>query len=339
MIDSDQFRWSIIGHQNVVNYLQNCLKQGKIASAYLFVGQKQLGKAKVAEELAASLVCRNLHTKKGQIPCGECDCCRQVQAGLHPDVYWVTRQNNEKGDKLKKNISIEQIRELQNKLSLRSFLNSYKVAIIDEAETLSQAAANSLLKTLEEPTAKTVLMLLATNIITIPKTIVSRCQLLKFLPVDNKDIFEYLLELKIERKKAKLFTALSYGRPGLAIAYSLNQELFREHEEKTKQFLGLIKLDISERFKLVSELIDSGDIDLFKADLLLWLRLIRDLILIKYSSNLISNLNLSSELAAISDKYSSRQLINFSNKINAAVRYLDSNVNPKLVLENLVLNF
>ena len=155
----DQFKWPIIGHSNIVSYLKKCLATNNASHAYLFVGQSHIGKTTVAESFVNSLICENLHQGNGQVPCGACQCCQQLSNKIHPDVYWLKREINEKTGELRKNISIEQIRELQNKLSLHSFLNSYKVAVINEAEALSQEAANSILKTLEEPTAKTVLII------------------------------------------------------------------------------------------------------------------------------------------------------------------------------------
>ncbi|MFA5021996.1 MAG: AAA family ATPase [Patescibacteria group bacterium] len=334
------FRWSIIGHRNVVSYLQNNLKNLHTAHAYLFVGPAHVGKSTIAKDFVTSLVCRNLHNESFLVPCGECDCCKQIANNIHPDVYWISRETNEKTGKLKKNISIEQIRELQNKLNLHSFLDSYKVAIVEEAQTLSQEAANSLLKTLEEPTQKTVIILLATNISLLPQTIVSRCRVIKFLPVDPKDIFDYLVSLKVDRKKAKTLTALSFGRPGIALDYFFQSQEYADFEEQVQQFITLMKASSNQRFQIVNELVESNDIDQVKNILLIWIKVIRDLLLIKNGlENSISNLNISAELEQLAKSYQSNNLIGGLNRIGLAKRYLDANVNPRLTLENLVLNF
>ena len=92
---------------------------------------------------------------------------------------------NEKTNSRKSVISVSQIRELQEKINKRAFLNSYKIVIIPEAECLNQESGNALLKTLEEPTAKTVIILIATSKENVLPTIISRCQKFKFLPVIN----------------------------------------------------------------------------------------------------------------------------------------------------------
>ncbi|MFA6409961.1 MAG: DNA polymerase III subunit delta' [Candidatus Buchananbacteria bacterium] len=334
------FKWSIIGHRQIVSYLQNNLKNSQTAHAYLFCGPSHIGKSTVAKEFLASLVCRNLHQKQSSVPCGQCDCCKQINSQIHPDVYWLKREINEKTGKKKKNISIEQVRELQNKLSLHSFLDTYKIAVIADAQTLSQEAANSLLKTLEEPSPKTIIILLATNSAELPATIISRCQLIKFYPVDPKDIFDHLIDLKVERKKAKTLTALSFGRPGVALNYFLAPEKYEAFEEQIQEFVSLIKSGNIERFKMISEIIESHDADELKEILAVWTKVIRDLLLLRIGAqDFISNLNLFSELEQVAKVYQSKDLIENLKKINQAKRYLSANVNPKLALENLVLNF
>ncbi len=336
----NRFQWPIIGHSNIVNYLKNCLNLDKVSQAYLFVGPLHIGKTLVAQYFVSSLVCKNLHRGNEVVPCGRCDCCRQVANKIHPDVYWLERETNDKNGKLKKNISIEQIRALQNKLSLRSFLDSYKIAVINEAEALSLEAANSLLKTLEEPTPKTVIIMLTTNLALLPATIASRCQIFRFLPVSTKEILNHLISLKVERKKAKTLTALSFGRPGIAVNYFLESDFYPAYQNQVKQFVTLMKAGINDRFKMINELVAENDLDLVQETLGIWSRVLRDLILIKYSTkNLISNLNLAFELDQLAAVYSGSNLIKFLGAVNSAKRYLQANVNSKLTLENLILNF
>lgn len=338
---NNRFKWPIVGHSNIVSYLQQGLANDNTSHAYLFVGPTHIGKTTVAKNFVDSLVCQDLHEKdKGEVPCGVCECCKQIENNIHPDVYWLEREMNEKTNKRKKNISIEQVRELQNKLSLHSFLNSYKVAVIEQAQTLSLEAANSLLKTLEEPTAKTVLILLVTNTALLPRTIISRCQIINFLPVSDKELTDYLISLKTERKKAKTLAAMSFGRPGIALSYLGEPDLYADFQESVKQFVTLMKADINSRFKIISEVVNSGDIDSIKETLIVWTKVLRDLLLMKTKGeNLISNLKISSDLEELANTYRIKDLVKILADINFTKRYLAANVNPKLTLENLVLNF
>jgi len=336
----NRFQWPIVGHSNIVSYLQQSLLNGRLAQAYLFVGPSQVGKTTIVENFVNSLVCENLHQGKGLVPCSQCRHCSQIKNKIHPDIFWLKRIENEKNGKLKKNIGIEQIRELQNKLSLHSFLDSYKIAIINEAQTLSSEAANSLLKTLEEPTPKTILILLTTSLASLPQTIVSRCQVLKFLPVSSQEIFDYLISLKIERKKAKILAALAFGRPGLAINYFNEPEDYLTFQDQISQFIGLMKGDISNRFKIVDNLAPGNDVNSIKESLSVWQKIFRDLSLIKIGAeNLVSNLNFQTELKSLAAGYSRDGLLKIMAEISTAKRYLDANVNPKLTLENLILSF
>ncbi len=335
----NQFQWPVIGHHNIISYLQQSVLKDRVTHAYLFLGPEHIGKTTVAKNFIGSLVCENLSLKNTPIPCHQCQYCQQVENKIHPDILWLERQVDEKTGKSKKNISIEQIRELQNRLSLFSFLNSYKVAVINEAHNLSQEAANSLLKILEEPTPKTVLILLINDISFIPRTIISRCQVLKFLPVGEEEIFNHLISLKAERKKAHLLAALSYGRPGIAINYLTEPEDFADYQSKIKEFLLLHKANIGERFKTVNEVISFSDFEAARDILNVWIKVLRDLVLLKnLSPELVNNLNFIKDLEQLANLYNDKKLIQILGQINQAKSYLQANVNPRLVLENLILN-
>ncbi|MFA6321876.1 MAG: DNA polymerase III subunit delta' [Candidatus Buchananbacteria bacterium] len=335
--EKSRFRWPVIGHSNIISFLQQELQKGQIAHAYLFVGPDNIGKTAVANFLANSLVCRHLNNQEEFVPCGRCECCQQINNQIHPDVYWLRRQTGDSG-KLNKNISVDQTRELMEKLSLCSFLNTYKVAIIESAQTLNNASANSLLKTLEEPAPQTVLILLANNISDLPSTIASRCQVIKFLPVSQPVIENHLIELGCERKKAKKISALSFGRPGLAIKYFLEPEVYEELKEKNKILISLMRGSLDEKFKIMNEVADS-DLDNIKIELSLWKRFLRDLALVGCLEGLVSNQSFLSELKDLSQLYQPKKIISLIFEIDNARRFLDANANPKLTLENLALNF
>ena len=336
---SDQRQWPIIGHSNIVTYLQKSLKSLGVAHAYLFVGPDGVGKRQVAGYFGGSLVCRELNNfGKVKVPCGSCDGCRQAMRQTHPDIFWVSRELNEKTEKLKKNIGIEQIRQLQNKLSLGSFMNTYKVAVIEEAEKLSLEASNALLKTLEEPSPKTVLILLASNLDNLPKTIASRCQVLRFLPVGSQEIYEHLVALKIDKKKAKILAAISYGRPGLALNFLNDQDAYHLYLEDVRQFTILIKSGTLDRFKIIGE-ISKLDNDSLKTLLNTWLKMVRDSLLLRNgSAAYINHLNFQTDLNSLST-YDNGKLLNAIAEIEKAKSYIDQNVNTKLILENLALTF
>ena len=135
---------TIIGHERATSYLEKILANKKMAHAYLFEGISGLGKRTVAEIFAAGILG------------GDADKLR-----LHPDFIFLELGINEKTGKVKKNIGIEEVREVIRRLSFTPMQSSFKVAIIDNAETLSIEAANALLKTLEEPSGRACIILIA----------------------------------------------------------------------------------------------------------------------------------------------------------------------------------
>lgn len=322
---------NIIGHKNIVSFLERSVENDSVSHAYLFCGPRKLGKRTIAENFSEILL--------------------QKPISNHPDIHFIERGYGEKEEKLTKNISIEQIRELTRKLSLSSFLNSYKIGIIKEAELLSIEAANSLLKTLEEPTPRTVIILLTSNINALPLTIVSRCQVFKFFPVANEEIYKHLINLGANRDDARSLAGVSWGKPGLAIDFWKNKDengeiSFLNYKKivaglidsmKGKTFSEKMAFfeDIFKEKKDTQELINTLN-ESFDT----WLTLLRDMALLKNGcGELASNSFFEDDLKKITNNFSNSLLFNFSREIRKAGKYLRDNFNPRLVVENLMLLF
>lgn len=326
--------WGVVGNRNIVEFLQKNIANENLAHAYLFIGPERIGKKMVAESFIKALFC----TDKNSRPCGKCNNCQQVGRGVHPDIFYVSKNDD------KKNISIEQIRELQGKLSLGSFANSYKIALIDGADNLSIEAANSLLKTLEEPTRKTILILIAQRVKALPETIFSRCQVFKFLSVAEKEIFNYLVSRGASRGEAENLACLALGRPGLAVDLFDDKELAMEYDKKVEEFFLLSGEEISKRFEIVQNLANTKidrSVLIKNLDLSfeMWSIVIRDMLYIKNDlENMIGNLKFRDKLKQSSQKYSGKQLIELLSEIFEMRKYLTENVSSKLILENFVLN-
>jgi DNA polymerase-3 subunit delta' len=321
----------IIGHKNVINFLEKSVKNDQVSHAYLFYGPKHLGKRTIAEKFVEILL--------GQPVLN------------HPDVYFVRREKDEKEEKMTSEISISQMRELERKLSLSSFLNSYKIAIIEEAETMSLEAANSLLKTLEEPTPKTVIILLSSSLAALPATIVSRCQTLKFLPVGEEKIYQYLVGQGASRDEAQNFAKASWGKPGVAIDFWQSRGegesgAMASYMEETKGVIEIMRADtltgrmrVFEKYfakdKATEDLTDS-----LNKILSLWRSILRDAALVKTNCpEMISNQIFFEDIKKIA-KWSDISLFpKLYRGIGEASRCFGDNFNPRLVLENLMLSF
>lgn len=335
------FDWPMVGHKNIIDFLQNSIKKDRLSHAYIFCGVEHLGKKKLAKYLSKSILCGSYH-KANSTPCNKCIHCRGFNDNIHPDLIIIKRLIDKKTGKLKKNISIEQIKEMKNRLNLSSFLKGYKIAIIEESEKMSQNATDSLLKTLEEPSKKTILILLTSQIQDLPLTIVSRCQKIKFLPLSFSDIYDYLVNVKnIKRNSALNLASIVQGRPGL-IQYFSEENLKKQYQD-IENNLNLINQPYYKRIEFIDNMLSKkiGSEDQKKIVLNFfnqWEMILRSWLLQKNSSlnilgYMVNNIKIDNE------KYQNNKLIIFLNKIRLGKIYLKSNVSPKLILENFILTF
>ena len=155
----------VVGHQEIITHLQNAISMNKVSHAYLFGGESGSGKKMMASLFAMTLQCE----KHGVEPCMECPSCKKAQSQNHPDIIYVKHEKPN-------TISIDEIREqLINDVMIKPYSSPYKIYIIDEAQKLTLQAQNALLKTIEEPPAYAVVMLLADNPDALLPTISSRC--------------------------------------------------------------------------------------------------------------------------------------------------------------------
>ena len=156
----------------IAGQLQWSLKRGRLAHAYLFYGPRGSDREAMARTLAKALNC----SKKAHDCCDACDSCRRIDAGVHPDVYWVRPESKSR------RITIEQIREFENAVNLKPSLGRVKVGVLVDADCLGEEASNAFLKTLEEPPAQTIIILLTAEPQRLLPTILSRCLRISFGP-------------------------------------------------------------------------------------------------------------------------------------------------------------
>ena len=194
----------IEGHDDVVNRFRTSLQRGRLASTFLFVGKSGIGKKKFARRFAQALLCSHAADEE-LAPCLQCDSCLQIEAGSHPDVEQVNKPVD------KSTIPIELfIGDLKNRnkdglcyrLALRPSIGDRRIAIIDDADFMNQEGANCLLKTLEEPPPRSILILLATSEQRQLPTIRSRCQTVRFQPLSLEFVTQHLREINPELSEA-----------------------------------------------------------------------------------------------------------------------------------------
>ena len=329
-------KWPLVGNGHIVEYLKKSIATNHISGCYIFYGPDDIGKGTLAGFFAKSLVCCDM--RGDTIPCGICESCVQADKGIHGDITVLEKEAD------KKNILVDQVREFIRILSMSSFLNSYKIGIIRQAENLSEKAFNALLKTLEEPKDKVVIILMTSKIELLLPTIVSRSQILRFNPVNPNDIYDYLLtEKKASRSSAKIFSRLCLGRPALAVKLIEDKDFFKDYQEKIKVFLELIKTDYNQRLDKIEKLAGRNSIgqestESAKKIIGIWQGLTRDLLLIKLEQpDLIQHQIVEKDLNILASKISIKLLIKCARLLNEAKMYLNANVNYRVVLDNLSL--
>jgi DNA polymerase-3 subunit delta' len=332
----------IIGNRTLVNYLQRSIKDNSLQQAYLFIGPAHLGKTLLAEQFARWILCHaaNPDLDLNQAPCGHCLHCQQLKSGFHPDIFWVKREKNEKTGKLSQDTRIDQIRDLQEKLALHPFLNAYKFAIIEEADSLNEAAYNSLLKTLEEPAPKTILILLSKQLQVLPETIKSRCQTFFLQTVPQAELAEHLSQT-FDQEKAQNIASLAFGRPGRAcwLSESDNWQAYLTEAEK---FLDLFNYPLAQRFAYAKDLLNDPDTASDHNQLLEklenWQFILRDMILTKIGlSSFIHHQALNKKICQSSQTISLVDLWRKYLTTKKAGEYLKQNINPQLILETILL--
>lgn len=202
----------LVGHKEEFDGLLGFEKAGQLAHAYLFAGIEGIGKKLFAFEFAKALFC--LHPSFDGRPCGNCRNCQRVDHGNHPDLFFVARLED------KKDIIIDQTRDLQSQVQMSPIDGKYKIVIIDDSEKMNGAAANSLLKILEEPPKATVFFLLTSRLHMLLPTIVSRCQKVFFHPPPEEDSIRLIKQLRsIDNNLARLLFNLTGGSIGSSLVF------------------------------------------------------------------------------------------------------------------------
>lgn len=205
----------ILGHDEVVGQFRLALNRGRLGTSFLFVGPKGIGKFTFAMRLAQALLCREQDSRELD-PCGRCESCLLVESRTHPDVMVVSRPPEKADVPLELLIGDKKhrMREgLCHQIGLKPFMGGRKVAVIDDADYLNAEGANCLLKTLEEPPPRSVLILIGTSAAKQLPTIRSRCQIVRFRPLPKDAIARLLVEqgLVSDAEEAGRLAAQSEG--------------------------------------------------------------------------------------------------------------------------------
>ena len=275
-------------------------------------------------------------------PCGNCIQCRRIAEGLHADLKVIGVGTGEDEGQSRRDIRIDQIREIESFLNLTAYEGSYKVVILDGAELLNTAAANALLKTLEEPPVNVLLLLLTSNEDALLSTIKSRCRLLYLKPVAKSELADKLVAgYAAAPEMAEQLARLSRGCLGQAVNALQDGQILEQREADLERLEEVCEGGLDARFNYAAELAArfNRDRDATRELLYLWLRWWRDLLLIKEGAEqYVHNADRIIPLRLQATRLTTAQVVAFIKRLNLTLEALDRNANARLALEVLMLN-
>jgi len=307
----------LIGHGRQRVFLARALKNMR-HHAFLLVGSEHLGKDTIARALVAD------ELKRPVLAWNDL-------AG-HPDVRVISREEGEK------NIGIEAIRGFIDHFSSSSFWGGRKIGVICGAHELSQEAANALLKTLEEPAGKALLILTAHSLDRLPETVKSRCQVVRFLTVPPAEVAQGLVRRGMDAKSAEVSAAFSAGRPGLAVEHAEDAALRATHGEQVSSFMELAKRPIAGRLAAASEITAKAETSALAALLDVWTAVLRDILSVATGNErYAADRSALPAFRAYAIQRSVSEIVKTHRTLAAGKRMLAENVNPRLIFEHIAL--
>ncbi len=318
----------IVGHEQIKEHMQAAIRDKKPFHAYLFQGEEGVGKEALARTFAAGLQCQSESTDK---PCKECVSCRQMESGNQPDVIWVTRE--------KASLGVDEIREqLCNTMDIKPFSSPYKIYLVPEAEKMTEAAQNALLKTIEEPPEYGIVILMTSNISALLPTIQSRCLTVEFRPLSTAVVESFVKEhCQVPDYQARASAAFAQGNLGKAMRYAKSEDFIERKDHIISLLRHVEQMDLSEMLAVIKDLGTRKDEVRDYIDLMvLWYR---DVLLFKATKD-INQLLFQDEASYISREASHRSYEKIEEILQAfekAKVRLRANVNFDITMELMLL--
>jgi len=323
---------TIIGHRTTIASLQTAAARQRLAHAYLLHGEAAIGKRTTALCFVQALLCERSASDGGLDACGLCRSCHQIDTRTHPDYFLIEPDRELATPQIK----IEQIREIEQHLIYRPLIGDRKICVIDDADRLTIGAANALLKTLEEPPDHSLFLLITSRPASLPATIRSRCQALRFATPPRTDV-EAALILKREMPPgdARFLATISEGRLGEALSTDLKAARLQQQE--------LIDLVSPHFLRSVTNLLTAAE-SLAKADraadTLSWIaRWIRDLIIVQVDGDREQLLHVDqlSTLERDARQAPTDALLDLLREIEDSQQQATRHLNLQMALENILL--
>ena len=319
----------IIGQEQIKEHLTQAIKQGKVSHAYIINGERFSGKEFIANVFAMALQCEH---PEGVEPCQKCHSCKQALSGNQPDIIRVTHEKPN-------TIGVDDIRtQLNTDIAIKPYSSPRKIYIILEGEKMTAQAQNALLKTLEEPPAYGVILILTTNVDALLPTILSRCVVLNMKPVRDDLVKKYLMEeLQIPDYKANVCVAFARGNLGKAKQLASSEEFDHIKEEAVSMLKYVQDMEINEMLAAVKKIQEyKFDVEDYLDILAIWYR---DVLLFK-ATNDANHLIFKEEIQYIkkcADRCAYEGIEDILKALEKAKSRLKANVNFELTMELLLM--
>jgi DNA polymerase-3 subunit delta' len=322
--------WDIFGHEWAVQLLREHVMSGQVRHAYLFTGPPGIGRRTLALRLAQAINCPQ-PLASGE-PCRTCRTCERLERMQHPDLSVVAAES-EGGT-----IKVEQVRELQHKLSLAPYEARFRVALLLRFQEANLNAANALLKTLEEPPDKVVLLLTADAPEALLPTVVSRCEVLRLRPMPLEQAQAVLLSRGAAPERARLLAHLTEGRIGAALRLLEDGHALEERERLLDDLHDLLARPLRARFAYAERL--GKDKEALRRAFLTWLSFWRDALLLASGSDVaLANLDREVAIKRLADQIGLAGADAIVRSLEKGLQGLEQNLNPRLLVEVTLLEW
>ncbi len=326
--------WNIFGHEGAVAYLKEQCKPNNIRHAYLITGPEGVGRLTLAKAFVKALNCQNPPAENDY--CNDCVACRQIEAEAWADLSILRPAENAR------ELRIDQVRQMQQGLALAPYQSQWRVIIIPDFQNATVAASNALLKSLEEPPARAIIILTADARENLLETIASRCSILRLRPLGIQVCAKILQnQLDLDSEEAQRFAHLAGGRFGTAVRYAQDESQLDQYEDALAQLLDIFPQSKRQRLQHVESLSKGKGNQRQTVNHLLsvWLTFWRDLLIAQSHAALpLVNLRHESAIKCLAAQLDLAQIETTLQAHEKGLEQLDANVNPRLLIENILLN-